>query len=69
MGLEFYQNLQATYGSQLMSFFENENGIVDTASNDYDTAQLSNDFQQISFEGSEQELPLQTPHKERVSSN
>lgn len=68
MGIEFFHNLQATYGlSQLMSILENENGSADSSSVDYESsAQLSTDFQQMSFDASEQEMPPQTPHKERV---
>lgn len=69
MGIEFFHNLQATYGmNQLLSMFENENCYADTSSVDYDSsAQLSNDFQQMSFDASEPDV-LQTPHKERVLS-
>lgn len=68
MGIEFFHNLQATYGlNQLLSMFENENCGADTSSIDYDSSahQLSNDFQQMSFDTSEPDV-LQTPHKERV---
>lgn len=67
MGIEFFRNLQATYGmNQVLSMLESENGCADTSCIDYDSSgQLSNDFQQIAFESNEPEVP-QTPHKERV---
>lgn len=70
MGIEFVQNLQATYGvNQLRSIFEGDNSCIDTSSVDYDNnaAQLSNDFQQASVEANEPEVSY-TPHKERVLS-
>lgn len=70
MGIEFVQNLQATYGvNQLRSIFEGDNGCTDTSSVDYDNnaTQLSNDFQQGGLEASEPEVQY-TPHKERVLS-
>lgn len=69
MGIEFFHNLQATYGmNQLLSMFESEKSCFDTSTGDYDNnTQLSNDFQQMSFDASEPEVP-QTPHKERVLS-